>query len=86
MNATITQETSAQRGASLVGSGPLVRPICPKCGREMGMIEQCITGFPNHHVKGSRRDHCFHCGPAHGVLVVGRGRIDLVPNNEVTHG
>jgi hypothetical protein len=55
---------------------------CPKCNGPMIMMEQCITGYPDHHIKGTRKHHCFACdGPATATLTVGLGSHILVPND-----
>lgn len=55
-------------------------PGCPQCKRPMGLIEQGVAGFPDHHVAGSRGWHCFDCdGPAEGVLT-DKQPVTLAPN------
>lgn len=48
----------------------------------MGFVEKCVVGFPDHHIQGSQRHHCFDCdGPLADTLTVGTGAHVLVPNN-----
>lgn len=34
---------------------------CPKCGRDKILVEQCITGFPDYYVEGSKIYYCGFC-------------------------
>jgi len=55
--------------------------ICEKCGEEKILAEQAVTGFPDHHVAGTRKKYCGYCDePPVFILTTGIGKIFLVPN------
>lgn len=56
--------------------------ICDKCGAEKVVVEQSVTGFPDHHVAGTRQEYCGYCddAPIIELSVTGRGTMVLTPN------
>lgn len=34
---------------------------CEKCGTEKIVVEECVTGFPDYRVAGSRVEYCYVC-------------------------
>jgi hypothetical protein len=51
------------------------------CGRPLIRAEECVTGFPDHHVKGSRVAYCSECGPVPTLtLTIGDGGCELQAN------
>jgi hypothetical protein len=55
--------------------------ICDNCGRKKIMGEQCVTGFPDYHVAGSRVEYCGFCDePPLLKLTVGSKAIILEPD------
>lgn len=57
---------------------------CDKCGTEKIVVEQAVTGFPDHHVAGTRQEYCGYCDepPIVELSVTGRGAMVLTPNDK----
>lgn len=55
---------------------------CDKCSAEKIVVEQAVTGFPDHHVAGTRQEYCGYCDepPIVELSVTGRGAMVLTPN------
>ncbi len=54
---------------------------CPICGEEKIVVKEAVTGFPNYHVEGSKKEYCGYCDkPPVIELIVAKGKIVLVPD------
>jgi len=53
---------------------------CSKCNQEKIIAEQCITGFPDHYVVGSRVEYCGYCDipPGLELVVTGKETVCIV--------
>lgn len=56
---------------------------CAKCGREKVLVEQAVTGFPDHHVAGTRQHYCGFCDdpPVVELNTERMGALTLLPNH-----
>lgn len=60
-------------------------PHCPKCGKELAIVAQRITGFPDMHVEHSAFAYCPRCPTVPSFEThMGGGAQTLVHDRDVT--